>query len=104
MGILVSKMGYARVNIELLNNAKITPTGWETPSDINNGKAVTFRFEYNWADNTTCNISNIKWYPSQYHQDTTTPSNSTWWPIINATGTSITNGTKISFDSNGVFD
>ena len=100
-------MGYARVNIELLNNAKITPTGddWKIPEDIQNGKAVTFRFEYEWAsDNTTCNISNIKWYPSQYHQDTTTPSNSTWWPIINATGTSITNGTKISFDSNGVFD
>ena len=100
-------MGYARVNIELLNHAKITPTGddWKIPEDIQNGKAVTFRFEYEWAsDNTTCNISNIKWYPSQYHQDTTTPSNSTWWPIINATGTSITNGTKISFDSNGVFD
>lgn len=97
-------MGYARVNIELLNNAKITPTGWETPPDINNGKAVTFRFEYDWTDNnTTCNISNIKWYPSQYHQDTTTSSNSTWWPIINNTGTKITDGTKILFDD-GVFD
>lgn len=100
-------MGYARVNIELLNNAKITPTGdaeWKIPSDIDNGKAVTFRFEYEWTNSMTCKISNIKWYPSQYHQNTTTPSNSTWWPIINNTGTTITDGTKISFESNGVFD
>ncbi len=92
-------MGYARVNIELLNNAKITPTGWETPSDINNGKAVTFRFEYEWTDSTTCKVSNIKWYPSQYHKDTVTPSNSTWWPIINNAGTAITSSTKVNFDN-----
>ena len=88
-------MGYARVNIKLLNNAKNTPTTWEIPSDINNGKAVTFRFEYEWTNNTTCQISNIKWYPSQYHK-----ADSTWWPIINNTGTTITSNTKVVFSNN----
>ena len=88
-------MGYARVNIKLLNNAKNTPTTWKIPSDIDNGKAVTFRFEYEWTNSTTCKISNIKWYPSQYHE-----ADNTWWPIINNTGTTITSNTKVVFSNN----
>jgi len=38
---------------------------WKVPADINEGKTITFKFNYTWNDNT-CNITNIQWTPTQF--------------------------------------
>ena len=57
-------MGYARCNVKPLppDNILDPPEGWQIPSDVSDGKAVVFNFEYQW-DGKNCTIKNLSWYP-----------------------------------------
>ena len=57
-------MGYARCNVKPLppDNILDPPEGWQIPSDISDGKAVVFNFEYQW-NGKNCTIKNLSWYP-----------------------------------------
>ena len=57
-------MGYARCNVKPLppDNILDPPEGWQIPSDVSDGKAVVFNFEYQW-NGKNCTIKNLSWYP-----------------------------------------
>ena len=57
-------MGYSRCNVKPLppDNILDPPEGWKIPSDVSDGKAVVFNFEYQW-DGKNCTIKNLSWYP-----------------------------------------
>lgn len=59
-------MGYARCNVQPNRDGKkiLPQKNWKVPVDINEGKTITFKFNYVWTQNN-CTISNIEWYPTQ---------------------------------------
>ena len=62
-GITVGKLGYARYEIDPNKTGNILiPSDW-TVEDVNEYKAINFKFTYEWTGPNKCEIKNISWYP-----------------------------------------